>query len=229
MAEKIRIILLEDHPGMVDGYQFRLGRTKDIEVVAALSYGEELEPALTAHQPIDLLLLDINVPTSPTNPNPYPILQLMPKLQALYPGLQMLIISMHKERALIRAIVQAGASGYLLKDDRDSNEHLDSIVRAVAHGGMHFSREAHQQLFRQPSDTLPLSRRQIETISLCSAYPDKSLSEIADLLGVADATVRNQLSLSYTKLQVHSRTALVEKARSLGLIPAPEAYPATIS
>lgn len=229
MAEKIRVILLEDHPGMIDGYQFRLGRTKDIEIVAALSYGEELEPTLTTRQPIHLLLLDINVPTAPDNPNPYPILQWIPKFLDRYPGLQILVVSMHKERALIRAIVQAGVSGYLLKDDREANENLDSIVRAVARGGMHFSREAHQILLRQPEDTLPLSRRQIETISLCAAYPDKSLSEIADLLGVADATVRNQLSFSYAKLKVHSRTALVEKARTLGLIPSPDAYPAITS
>lgn len=225
MAEQIRVILLEDHPGMVDGYRFRLAQARDIEIVAALSYGEEVEQALHTFTPVHLLLLDLNVPTSPDNPNPYPALQLIPHLLNRHPDLQILIVSMHKERALIRAIVQAGASGYIVKDDRDANENLVSIVRAVAHGGMYFSREAQQQVFRKPVDTLPLSQRQVETLSLCAAYPDKSLSEIARLLGVADTTVRNQLSLSYTKLQVRSRTALVEKARQLGLIPSPESYP----
>ncbi len=225
MAAKIRVILLEDHPGIIDGYRYRLGKAPDIEIAAALAYGEELEPTLAALPLVDLLLLDINVPASPDNHNPYPVLQLIPKLLNIYSDLNILIVSMHKERALIRAVVQAGASGYILKDDREANEHLDSIVRTVAAGGMHFSREAHQQIFRKSTDTLPLSRRQIETVSLCATYPDKSLSDIAKLLGVADATVRNQLSLSYSKLKVHSRTALVEKARQLGLIPTPEIYP----
>lgn len=225
MADKIRVVLLEDHPGMVDGYRFRLGQARDIEIVTALAYGEAVEQALVEFAPIHLLLLDLNVPTSPDNPNPYPALQLIPQILQRNPDLQILIVSMHKERALIRAIVQAGAIGYLVKDDRDANENLVSIVRAVAGGGMYFSREAQQQIFRTPADTLPLSPRQIETLSLCAAYPDKSLTEIAKMLSVADTTVRNQLSLSYAKLQVHSRTALVEKARQMGLIPSPESYP----
>lgn len=228
MAETIRVVILEDHASIVDGYQLRLGRSREIEIVAALSFGEELEPTLASLRPIHLLLLDINVPTSPSNSNPYPILQLMPKLLDFYPDLHILVISMHKQRPLIKAVVRAGASGYILKDDREAIENLDSVVRTVARDGIHFSREAHQQLLRQATDTLPLTRRQIETISLCSAYPDKTSSEISDLLGVADTTVRNQLSVSYAKLGVHSRTALVEKARALGLIVTPEVYPANI-
>jgi len=225
MADKIRLILLEDHPGMVDGYRFRLAQARDIEIVAALSYGEEVEQALYTFAPVHLLLLDLNVPTSIENPNPYPALQLIPHLLNRHPDLQILIVSMHKERALIRAIVQAGAIGYIVKDDRDANENLASIFRSVARGGMYFSREAQQQLFRKATDTLPLSPRQLEALSLCAAYPDKSLADIAKMLGVADATVRNQLSLAYGKLQVQSRTALVEKARQLGFIPSPESYP----
>lgn len=160
MAETIRVVILEDHPSIVDGYQFRLGRAKDIKIVAALSFGEELESALIARKPVHLLILDINVPTSSTNSNPYPILQLMPKLLDIYPDLQILVISMHKQRALIKAVVQAGASGYILKDDRETIENLGSVVRMVARGGIHFSKEAHQQILRQPTDTLPLTPRQ---------------------------------------------------------------------
>lgn len=226
MAEMIRIVILEDHPSVVDGYHLRLDKLRDIEIVAELSFGEELEPALIAHQPVHLLLLDINVPTSSTNSNPYPILQLMPRFLDIYPGLQILVISMHKGRSLIKAIVQAGASGYILKDDREAIANLDSVVRSVARGGIHFSREAHRELLRQPTDFLPLTPRQIQTISLCSAYPDKTTAEIADLLGLADSTVRNLLSLSYAKLEVRSRTALVEKLREMGLIQLPESYAA---
>ncbi len=229
MAETIRVLILEDHTSVVDGYRFRLGRAKDIEIVAALAFGEELEPALALRQPVHVLLLDINVPTSSTNANPYPILQLMSKFLDIYPDLYVLVISMHKQRALIKAVVQAGASGYILKDDRQTIENLDSVVRMVALGGIHFSKEAHQQILRQPADTLPLTSRQIGLISLCSAYPDKTTSEIARLLGVADTTVRNQLSMSYAKLDVRSRTALVEKVREMGLIAPPDVYPTRIS
>lgn len=229
MAETIRVVILEDHPSVVDGYHFRLDQVRDIKIVATPSFGEELESTLSALRPVHVLLLDINVPTSTTNPNPYPILQIIPKLLNFYPELKILVISMYKQRSLIKAIIQAGASGYILKDDRATLQILDSVVRTVAGGGIHFSKEAHTQFLHQSTNTLQLTLRQIEAISLCSAYPDKTTAEIAKMMGVADATVRNFLSISYTKLGVRSRTAVVERARELGLIATANVYPAAIN
>ena len=70
MSDKILLSILDDHQGIVDGYLYRLNGNAQIEVVATMTYGEELEPTL-AKSPTDVLLLDINVPTSPDNHNPY--------------------------------------------------------------------------------------------------------------------------------------------------------------
>ncbi|HXD09136.1 MAG TPA: hypothetical protein VN653_03645, partial [Anaerolineales bacterium] len=78
MTDKIRVIILDDHQSIVDGYLFRLGNIPQIEVAATLSFGEEIEPAL-AKSPIDVLLLDVGVPISAQDPNPYPILHIIPK------------------------------------------------------------------------------------------------------------------------------------------------------
>src|SRR5262245_32392557 len=108
-AEKVRIAILKDNQSMIDGYIYRLISTIEIEVVATATYGEELEQVLSK-RPADVLLLDLSVRTSPENPNPFPVLFLVPKLLQQYPDLSVLIISMFAEPGLMRSIIEAGAS-----------------------------------------------------------------------------------------------------------------------
>jgi len=219
MSPPIRVAILDDHQGIIDGYQLRLGNLPDFEIVATAYYGEELEPMLEAY-PTDVLVLDVTVPASPANPNPYPILHLIPKLLQRYPTLVVLVVSMHDDRALIQAVIEAGASGYLLKDDREAILDLAAVVRTVAHGGIYFSRQAHQQLRRwgaAPDEPL-LTERQLKALSVCAAYPNLTTSELAQKLNVANSTMRNLLSEAYLRLQANNRTAAIAKARQLGLI-----------
>ncbi len=111
MNKKIRVTILDDHQNIIDGYVFRLSANPQIEVVATISFGELLEPTLAGH-PTDVLLLDVNVPTSVENPNPYPILYAIPKLLQAYAGLNILVVSMYAERGLIRAAAHRQADIY---------------------------------------------------------------------------------------------------------------------
>ena len=225
-AEKVRVAILDDHQSIIDGYIYRLSSTSEIEVIATATYGEELEAVLNKHS-ADVLLLDLSVRTSPDNPNPFPILYLVPKLLQKYPKLNVLIISMFAEPGLMRSIIEAGASGYILKDDQSAFRELGNVVLSIAHGGIYFSKKAHS-LYMQAdavngSDLL--TPRQMEVISLCAAYPDASTADLAQMMTVSNSTVRNLLSSLYLRLGVHSRTAAVEKAREMGLItPRPPTF-----
>src|SRR6185503_3079913 len=166
-AEKVRVAILDDHQSIIDGYIYRLSSTSEIEVVATASFGEELEKVLDKH-PADVLLLDLSVRTSAENPNPFPILFLVPKLLQKYPDLSVLIISMFSEPGLMRSIIEAGASGYILKDDLSAFRELGNVVLSVAHGGIYFSKKAHS-LYRQAeasNGTHVLTPRQKEVVSL---------------------------------------------------------------
>ncbi len=81
----------------------------------------------------------------------------------------------------MRSIIEAGASGYILKDDQSAFRELGTVVLSVAHGGIYFSKKAHS-LYMQ-ADALNgsdlLTPRQMEVISLCAAYPDASTSDLA--------------------------------------------------
>ena len=227
-AEKIRVAILDDHQSIIDGYLYRLGQTPEIAVVATVTYGEELEPTLVKH-PADVLLLDLSVRTSAENPNPFPILHLIPRLLQKYPNLSVLVISMFSEPGLMRSLIEAGASGYILKDDHAAFRDLGNVVLSIAHGGIFFSKRAHNlYLHSENAETNDLlTPRQMEVISLCAAYPDASTSDLAEMMTISNSTVRNLLSSVYLRLGVHSRTAAVEKAREMGLVtPRPPTFAA---
>jgi DNA-binding NarL/FixJ family response regulator len=219
MVKKIQVTILDDHQSIVDGYLYRLNDFPQIEVGATIAYGEELEPTL-ARFPTDVLLLDVGVPTGPSNPNPYPILYTIPRLLQLYPDLNVLVISMYAEHGLIRGVMEAGANGYILKDDQATVMDLGNVIISVANGGIHFSQKAYQLYAKsQSSDGGELlTARQLEVLSLCAAYPDDKTSQLAARISVANSTFRNLLSGAYVRLNVHTRTAAIARARQLGLI-----------
>lgn len=229
MAEKIRVTILDDHQSIVDGYRYRLGNSHRVQIVAAIGSGEELEPTLEKH-PTDVLLLDVSVPISAENLNPYPILHVIPALLQKYPNLVILVISMHVERSMIRAVMEAGSSGYILKDDQTTLRDLETVVISVASGGIHLSRQANDALLHdgKGEEESLLSRRQREALSLCLAYPDNTTADLAKKMSISNSTVRNLLSGAYVKLGVRTRIAAVTKARQLGLItPEPITMPAS--
>ncbi len=217
MSNPILVAVLEDHQGIIDGYMFRLGKEVDIKVVATAKFADELDALLSQHA-VDVLLLDVNVPTSPQNSNPYPILFSLPRMLERFPRLNILVISMLTQPSLIKALMEAGASGYILKDDQETIRELASVVRLVAKGGIHLSRQANDVLRnRLPTGPL-LAPRQQEALSLCATYPNLSTVELADKLGVAHSTLRNLLSGAYLRLNVRSRAAAIVEAQRQGLI-----------
>lgn len=225
-AEKVRVAILDDHQSIIDGFIYRLSSTPQIEVIATATYGEELESKLIQH-PVDVLLLDLSVRTAPDNPNPFPILHLIPKLIQKYPNLSILVISMFSEPSLMRSLIESGASGYILKDDQAAFRDLGNIVLSVAHGGIFFSKKAHSLYVQAESleSDESLTPRQMEVISLCAAYPDATTADLAQMMSISNSTVRNLLSSVYLRLGVHSRTAAVEKAREMGLVtPRPPSF-----
>lgn len=220
--EPIRVAILDDHQSIIDGYYYRLDKEPALQIVGAVHSGEAFE-ALLARQPVEVALLDVGAPTSATNSSPYPILFAIPQLQQRYPALVVLVISMHDEPTLIQALLDAGASGYILKDDTATLQVLAAVVLSVAEGGVHLSAVVYHQLQQRqrPAGEPELTRRQLEALSLCGAYPGEPYAQLAGKLGVTESTMRNLLSGAYVRLGVRNRGEAIHKARELRLITPP--------
>jgi two-component system nitrate/nitrite response regulator NarL len=221
-SKKIRIAILDDHQSIIDGYLFRLGQAADLEVVGTARFADQLEPILEAQRP-QVLILDVFVPATQGNPNPFAILQAIPEWKARYPELNVLIISMHNLRTLIKAVMQSGASGYILKDDHATIRKLDSVLRTVAEGGIYFSKAVYDVLRIDHGATVELTPRQMQVLSLCAAQPDATTAELAQSMGIEHSTFRNLLSGAYDRLGIHSRSAAIAKAIQIGLLPSQKA------
>ncbi len=219
MEKKIRVAILDDHQSVVDGYVYRLSANKNIQVVGSANYGSQLDE-LVKDGNIDVILLDVSVPNSEQDESPFPLLSVLPRLRKDYPEMAVLVISMHGERPLVRAVMDAGANGYILKDDRQATQQLAEAVTLVSTGGIYLSKQL-RALFTKPGPMDPvqnLSKRQLEALSITAAYPEITTEDLAKRMDIAPSTVRNLLSKAYRRLHVRNRTAAITRARQLGII-----------
>src|SRR5687768_715291 len=163
MENKISVTILDDHQSIVDGYVFRLSKFPQIEIINTLEYGEELEGALKKHAP-DVLILDVNVKVSEENSNNYPIFHVIPDLLQRYPDLAIRLISMHKDRSIIRGVVEGGARRYILKDAQRTISEWGSVILSIVGGGIYLSRKVRELYIknRRAASEEPLTGRQME-------------------------------------------------------------------
>lgn len=217
MTPPVRVAILDDHQSVVDGLMFRLNECPAIRVVGTANYAGELGPMLDG-SPVDVLLLDIEVPMSADDDSLYDAPHAIPGLLDRYPALAIVVITMHDEAALIGQIVETGVSGYVLKDDGAAIRQICMIVELAAAGGVYLSEKASQQLTKLRKNENTLTERQLEILRLASADPDLTSGEIALKLGIAPSTVRNQMSRTYVTLGVRNSAAAIIKAREMGLI-----------
>ena len=218
MAEPIKVAILDRNQSFVFSYLYCLKDKENVEVIGSVNYAEELFPFL-AENPIDVLITGINFPTSRELPNLYPVHILIPKLLEKYPDLIILVISNQCHSVTIKAIMEAGARGYILKEDNQSICNLGEIIQTVYSGDVHFSQEVFQTLFQKFSTELPITTRQLQALTLCATYPGETTADLASRLGIADSTFRNLLSRTYLKLGVRNRTSAITEARRKNLIP----------
>lgn len=217
MENTVRVAILDDHQSILDGFQYRLMHAKDIQVVASASFGEDLLPMIQNNQ-VDVLLLDLSVPTSAENSNQFPMIFALRTLMDDFPALKVIVISNFKEKTLVKNAIERGARGYIFKDDHASIQQLARIVMIVSAGGNYFSEGAYFDLADRNSK-LKLTPRQKEVLEVASAYPDDSTEELAKRLNISGSTLRNILSSSYTRLNVHTRSAAIDKVRQMGFVP----------
>jgi len=210
-AAPVRVVLVDDHAVVREGYRRLLERTQDISVIAEAASGEEAYRIVCDLQP-DVTVMDINLPGIGG-------IEVVRRLVARMPDAKILMFSMHEDTIFSSRALQAGARGYVTKSA--APEVLVEAVRLVAQGKLYISHEMAQELALQmlPGRDNPidaLSAREFEVFRLLVA--GHSLQEISRILSLSYKTVANYQSNIKHKLDVSNTAQVVRIALSHGLI-----------
>lgn len=215
MTEKtIKIVIVDDHQVVIDGFMARLQLEPDITVVGTASNGLEALEVIQHTEP-DVILMDISMPIMNG-------IDATERINTDNPDAKVLMLTMHDNREYIMKVMQVGAMGYMLKDT--SAEKMVQAIKTVSQGATYFCGKASQTIFAQtvvpaPENTPainPLSRR--EEGILQAVAQGLSSKQIAKTLNISYRTVETHRQNIKHKLDLHSTAELAKYAVEKGLV-----------
>jgi DNA-binding NarL/FixJ family response regulator len=207
----IRVLIADDHPVVRDGLRAMLATQPDLELVGEADTGTEAVARARALRP-DVVLMDLQMPGL-DGPGA------ITALHAQAPEVRVLVLTTYSTDADITRAVDAGATGYLLKDA--PREQLFTAVRAAAKGESVLSPSVATRVLgrmRAPTQEA-LSPRELEILQ--AVAQGLSNKQISRQLYVSEATVKTHLLHVFGKLGVTDRTAAVTAALERGIIRLP--------
>ena len=200
----IRVLIADDHPVVRDGLSGIFGGAEDFEVVGLASDGEEAVELARRLKP-DVVLMDLRMPN----------MDGVTAIRQLAPAQRILVLTTFDADTDVLPAIEAGATGYLLKDAPRSE--LYRAVRAAARGEAVLSPPVATRVLRAArSDEPSLSAREIEILELVARGTTNR--EAAERLFISEATVKTHLIHIYTKLGVPDRASAVAAAYDRGLL-----------
>lgn len=214
----VRVLLADDHDLVRAGIRALLQNIGNVEVVAEAGEGHEALQMIAEHQP-DVVLLDIAMPGMNG-------LETTARISKEFPGVRVIILSMHSGEEYVLQALRAGASGYVLKGARAPE--LELAVLAVAHGETYLSPTASKHVVDQFVQQSPailidagdamrrLTPRQREILRLIAE--GRTTKEIANQLDISVKTVEMHRTQLMDRLDIHDVAGLVRYAIRSGII-----------
>lgn len=196
----IRLLLVDDHSLVRDGLKARFADEPDLQIVGEASHAAEALAALDTHAPT-LVLMDIGM----KDVNGIELTALMLKRA---PQLRVLMLSMYESVEIAQRAMQAGARGYVLKDEPASA--ILGALRTVAAGSTYLSAAIAQAMFRAPAPRNLLSTRELDILA-CLAQGQSS-KQIARVLDLSVRTVESHRQNIRRKLDLETQADLIRYA-----------------
>ncbi len=209
MADRIRVLICDDHALVRSGLRRLLETEEGIEVIGEAADAEDALEQVGA-QPPDVLLLDVVMPGRSG-------IEALPDLLAAAPATRVLVLSMQDDPSYVRQAFSAGASGYLLKEAADAE--LMQAIRDVAEGRRYVhpllgARLAAAEVVTQSAPTDRLSEREHEVLHLLAL--GHTNQEIAKILFISIRTAETHRARIMEKLGLKTRAEIVRYALSSG-------------
>ncbi len=208
---KIRVLLVDDHQVVLEGFVARLTHEPGIEIVGTANNGQQAIERVKESTP-DIVLMDFSMPVMNG-------LEATKLLKTNFPDVKVLMLTMHDSREYIMQVMEAGAMGYLLKEI--SAEEMVNAIQTVFKGATYFCHTATKSLF-QPTEkstiakaTTPLSRREEKVLTLVAS--GLSNKKIAAQLEISARTVETHRQNIRHKLDIQSVAELAQYASKHGL------------
>lgn len=208
----INLLLVDDHAIVTDGIKALLDGDESFVIKGEARNGH-LAIEMLRILKIDLVLLDIDMPVLNGT-------QTLEKIKKEFPQVKVVMLSMHDEKAMIHALLQMGADGYLLKNA--SKEELVQCLRMVANSEKFISPEVHAILLQSDSEKArnpllaQLTDREIEIIALIAQGLNNK--EIGERLFISHRTVDTHRTNVMSKLDLHNVAGIVKFAIVNGLL-----------
>ncbi len=200
MSEKIHILLVDDHPLVRDGLRARLEAVPHLVVVAEADGADEaLKQA--AQCKVDLVLMDINMRGTSG-------IEATAQFRERFPGISVLILSMHDKLEYVSQAMQAGARGYVLKDAPGKDIVL--AIDTVMAGGIYYSAALARQLARPLVQDNQLTVREQEVLQQLAK--GESNKQIAKALDLSVRTVETHRLNIKRKLGIEGQAELIKYA-----------------
>ncbi|MCC7400120.1 MAG: response regulator transcription factor [Chitinophagaceae bacterium] len=203
---KTSIFIVDDHYMVIEGIRSLLQNEKGIEWMGHATNAASCLGFLKNQQP-DIILMDINLPDMSG-------IDLCKEVRQKYPSVFVLGLSTFNQQAIIRNMIDNGASGYVLKN-ADKEELLEAIA-AVQQGKTFLSHEANLSLRDKEDKMPPISRREKEVLLLIA--DGLTNNEIAGKLFISVPTVNTHRKSLLEKLDAKNTAILIGKAAKLGII-----------
>jgi DNA-binding NarL/FixJ family response regulator len=206
--DKIKILMADDHPVVRAGIRGMLETQPDFEVIAEAENGQAAIEQVSKLKP-DVVLMDLRMPEMDG-------VEAIGKIKENHPDIQILVLTTYDTDADIVRAVEAGATGYLLKDA--PRDELFRAVRATARGETVLAPPIAARLMgkvRDKGDTA-LTAREIDVLMLVARGATNQ--DVGEKLHISTATVKSHLLQIYQKLGVSDRTAAVTTAIERGII-----------
>lgn len=203
---KMKVMVVDDHPLMRVGITAIINARPDMTVVAQAETGEEAVKLFQQHRP-DVTLMDLRLPGKMGG------VEAIAAVRSSHPQARFIVVTTYEGDADIHRALEAGAQGYVIK-----GMPYQTLVEALqkVHAGRRFVPLPVERALASRMPDSDLSSREMEVLQLLMS--GKKNKDIANMLGITEATVKSHVSAILMRLNVNDRTEAVVTALRRGLV-----------